>query len=844
MLLALAFLSGMAALVYEVLWMREFRLLFGATAPAAAAVLAAFFVGTASGSAWWGRQSRRYTAPLKVYAGVEAALAVFVIVSRLLYPLAEWGYAALASARFSQGNPVILAGTFILALVLLFPGTFCMGGAFPLLAEAFVRTPAQLGQRGAQLYAVHTAGGVVGSLLAGCLLPHGIGYTGAHVVGALLNGTVALTAWQCAAKSVMHPLPAHPAARPESPCAPPLPAETAHTSGLSRYGLYGVAALSGFVMLALEVLGTRMFEQILHNSVYTFSVVLSVFLAALAVGAALAGMFSRRRAAPASMLGVLLLLAGGTVGIIPTLFLRVSGGLRYLPAVGGWGGYFFDVFLRTLGVLGVPAVICGIIFPYLFRNSERLGLRPGLALGRFVAINTVGAASGAIVSTFLLLPALGLWMAIRALGLLYVAAAALLPGQTGFAGLTRRVAALGIGVVLLAVGLHTQKPEEILHTARGERVLEQWDGAHARVAVVAVGSNIAIRVNNVYTVGDLDGFIYERRQGELPMLLHPKARTVFLIGLGTGITAGGVLTFPLERMDIAELIPDVVTAARRYFADHAHGVFTSPRVRILPDDGRNVLLGARNTYDLIIADLFIPFHAGVSALYSREHYARAQRRLQPDGLFVQWLPAYQLGRDELFIIARTFLEVFPQVTLWRGNFLPHHTILALVGHSDREPFNPEAFLSRARQLPGSADRSDAALLAHLLRFYAGNLTPLRDALAQYPLNTENRPVIDYVAPISRCLEESYGGQMLTGLALMGIFDDLFLAFPPEKDPYLVRLTELQVAYVRAGLSFFKAAAYARAGQKAETRRHYQEFLARYPRGLAPEPEGVASGGTP
>src|SRR5262249_14749876 len=171
-----------------------------------------------------------------------------------------------------------------------------------------------------------------------------------------------------------------------------------------------------------------------------------------------------------------------------------------------------------------------------------------------------------------------------------------------------------------------------------------------------------------------------RRQADPPMLLPPAPRALFFLGLGTGITAGAALFHPVERVTVAELVPDIALLAREYFSPMANGLFSDPRARIVIGDGRALLAADPQRYDVIVSDLFVPWHAGTGSLYTREHFERIRDRLTDDGVFAQWLPLYQLSMREFAVIAHTMLEVFPLVTVWRGDFSASEPIVALVGH--------------------------------------------------------------------------------------------------------------------------------------------------------------------
>lgn len=292
---------------------------------------------------------------------------------------------------------------------------------------------------------------------------------------------------------------------------------------------------------------------------------------------------------------------------------------------------------------------------------------------------------------------------------------------------------------------------------------------------------------------------------------------------------------------MSELIPQVVEAAREHFGPYTNDLFSDPRVRIVAEDGRNLLLASDQQYDVIVADLFRPWGAGIGDLYTREHFAAVRARLRPGGIFAQWLPLYQMSRQEFGIIVRTLTEVFPQVTLWRGNFVPQRPIVVLIAQKELEPLDPcrlQANLQAVLEQPGGegmlidmlvsvkgfselmARPENAPFLRSLLpqlvgkvpyTFYAGNLSQNRDLFAEYPVNTDERPVLEYLAPRTRGAVGAGEARWLTDWALDALFDELLAALPPDEDPYLARLSEAQRGYVLAGKSYYASFVYHQAG---------------------------------
>jgi spermidine synthase len=569
-----------------------------------------------------------------------------------------------------------------------------------------------------------------------------------------------------------------------------------------------------------------MFAQVLHNSVYSFSAILVTFLVALAVGSFAAHVICRRSFRPAVVLFALLLVAGALVGLTPYAFHLVTDGLAYVAPKARWHDYVRSVFTTVAAVMLVPGVAVGVVFPYLLALARLVESSAGKTVGRLAAANTAGAILGSLVAGFFLLGWLGLWASIKTMALLYFAAAALLAARLPLSPALRALP-LG-GLLLFATALDSSRLPLVRLDPRGECLHETWEGPHGVVAVVERGKNLRLKVDNYYSLGGTGALTYEQTQADIPIVLHPNPHSVFFLGLGTGITAGAALHHPVDEVTAVELIPEVVTAARTHFGKYINDLFEDPRARVLVDDGRHFLLGTTRAYDVIVADLFIPWQAGAGSLYTKEHFAAAARRLAPGGLFAQWLPLYQLSADETMVIARTMLEVFPQLTLWRGDFLPARPIVALIGQLDPAPLDPDAVVENFRRRRRDPGAPRQAVLALTTMFYVANLGANRELFDDFLVNVDDRPLIEYASPITQREQHGTDGTWFTGGALANWYDRLQQRVPPEGDPYLAGLRDEERAYVRAGHSLFKSKVLHAAGDEDGAKAMADQFSREVP----------------
>lgn len=827
MILLLVFLSGFAALVYQVLWLRDLALLFGNTADAAAVDIAVFFAGLAVGAAAFGRAMPRLTNPLRVYGLVEFGIAASALLYLLLTEAHRRTYIALAQAVAAVPGGAIALEVAI-AVVLLGPATFLMGGTLPLIAQHVVRQVDMLGRKGALLYGVNTLGATLGAFCAGFVLPPLLGFQRSYLLAIILNagiGGVAIVLSRRTAVAPGGPAGTPPGTRPSqkparrAPAAPPrrLPVRV----GVLAFG-------SGVLTLALEISWIRMCAQVLDHSTYVFSAIVVVFLLALACGSLLARWLAGLAADPGRVLALLLLASVVAVASQPPLFVALTEQLSPVTSDVSWGAYVARVFQLVATVIFIPGVVVGTIFPYLLRAQAGPGA-PGAVLARLSYLNLAGGIIGSLAASFVASPLLGLWRTPQAIAAGY----GLLVLATGITGPMRGMAVVAAALVVALLD-PTGLPLVHLDHGRGERVLATLEGAHGVVAVTETRDGRVLRLNNTYQLGGtVDRIERERIQTFLPLTLHPDPRSVFFLGLGTGISAGEAMRHPISRAMVCELVPEVVTASRTYFSEWSRGLTSDPRAEIRVEDGRHWLATATETFDVVVGDLFVPWHAGTGSLYSREHFETVRARLRPGGIFAQWLPLFQLNERDFAVIARTLLEVFPHVTLWRGDFYANRPIVALIASATPMTLDAERLRAQVRRVVPAAD--ELALPA-LLPFYAGNLGAARELIGAGPLNTDDRPVIEYLSPAAQWSGGAAGRPAwFVGMPLVEFFERLQAAVAADRDPYLSALSPSERRYVGAGTSYYRAVVSGLAGDDTAARGALEDAL-------EPFPESVTIGG--
>ena len=824
MIVALVFSSGFAGLVYQVLWMKQLGLLFGNTSHAASAVLAAFFAGLGTGSWWWGGRVSKVARPLRLVAwmefGIAASALTYFGVLKLFYAVYPSLYGSLG------GTGWMLVAKFALALLLVFPAAFFMGGTVPAMAQVVIRNPAQLGRTGAMLYAVNTLGAALGVGLAAFSLIPSLGFSTTYSLSLLLSVTVGAVAWRLPEMEV----------KPRVEKAREKPASVPKTE---RLAIDALCFFSGFVMLALEVVWTRVFAQVHENSVYSYAVILIVVLAGLAAGAGISSVVARFVTRPWVPLGAMVVAGGGLLVLGPFLLMHVTGGLRPVDSIEPWGEYVRGLFDTGFRGVGFVVIALGTVFPFLMKLAERGDAAPGWKLGKLLAINTAGAIAGALLCGFVMLPHWGMWGTLRALAAIYLAVALLLPLGWGKPGILVRSA----GLAFLGLAFTALDPTG-LPVAGGNKgidegkILQAWEGSDGTVTVTERPSgHRVIKVNGGYGLGSTEAYLEQTYQATIPLHLFPETESIFFLGLGTGISAGASLDerFPnVRRILSCELIPEVVDAAKKWIpSEMTGGVFDDPRSTIVVEDGRHLLRAAGEKFDMINSDLFLPYRRGAGSLYSLEHFQVAASRLNEGGVFVQWLPLYQITEFEFGVIARTMLEAFGELNMWRNNFQPGMEKVALIGRRAPSPFpippagKRDAMLAAVDGLTWQATSPDMFRVAAASTpfLYAGNLKESADLFEAYPINTDDHPVIEYQTPITfRKVAENDKVIWCVGPRLTAWIDRLLAACPPENDPVWAGHPEECKHLVRAGAAFHRTMVLRAMGEDALLDAEWEVFL--------------------
>jgi len=673
--LAVFFLSGFAALVYQVVWQRLLVMFSGADVHSSTVIVAAFMAGLGVGHLAGGhladRVSRRKA--LVLFAAAEFLIGAFGLMSRELYY--DVLYQRLGT--YALAMPVLTA---ILFLSLLWP-TFFMGVSLPLLARAATTHIDRAASTIGALYALNTLGAAVGALVTTWWVLPAVGLDGSLTLGVVLNGLCAVAVLPVVFGATQAPQPnPNVSVEPMAFDAAQGPRETL-APGLTFTGWAALYALSGLLALSLEIVWFRLLGVMMKSTAFTFGTLLAIYLSGIGGGACLGSLAAPRLRRPALVFLLLQAAVGLSAGLLVALVIgRVSDVESLRQYFGSYDplsvregvaslrrGELHRSFLTLYVGLPVililpPTLLMGFSFPVLQRVVQTDFARLGRRTGLLMVANVTGSVVGTMLTGWVALDLLGTAGAFRALSVLssvFVLTAVLLNFQRRQALMGAALVAVVVAVVVRALPDRTTLWAR-LHGTTAARMIVGEDASGLSVLRREPGSSeerTTVFVNGVGQSSIPFGDVHTGL-GMVPAFLHPNPRVVAIIGLGSGDTVYGAAGRPeIERLTCIEIIGPQVDGLRRLQEQHGYGgllgLFEDARIQFLAGDGRRFLMRGGAEFDIIEADALRPSSAYSGNLYSEEYFTLVRDRLRPGGLAATWSPTAR--------VHNAFVRVFPYV---------------------------------------------------------------------------------------------------------------------------------------------------------------------------------------
>jgi spermidine synthase len=662
--LALTAVTGFSGLAYEVTWQKYLGILLGAHSEATAAVLGLFLGGLSLGYRVLGGLARALVARgsrqvplLVVYGAIEASVGLWSLLFPWLFPIARSASVALPTGDGALAFSVDVG----LAALLVVPPAVLMGGTIPFLTQALARNLADATRLHALVYATNTAGAFAGALATGFFLLRWLGLAG-----------------------VLHAM-----------------------------GLVNVAAgaafalLGGFAMMVLQTISIRVAGLSFGSSEYTFAMVVAVFVASIAFGSTAVAVLG---AIPRALLVGALWLSWAWFA---ALYFALETGPYWAHVLRSlfrdqevvFPAYYTAAFAGLALVLGPPVALSGAVLPLLFHALRREYGELGAQAGRLYSTNTLGSLAGALIGGYALFYWLDLHQVYRvAVGALALAAVLATLRELPRVGIVGAGAAL-LGALLLVASFDPWRVTYLVSGTFREREPEAWtyqgpsamphhkwklplfydDDPTSSVAVlsVAIGEreSRSIVVNGKSDGNTAADYPTMSLAALVPALLAERMEHAFVIGFGTGVSAGDLAAVEeAKSVTVAEISRGVVEAAP-YFDDWNGGVTRNPKIRIVRSDAYRALLKEQRHFDVILSEPSNPWVTGVEMLFSREFLSEARDRLTPAGVFCQWYHSYETSPAAVELVLRTYTSVFDHVAIWSVN----NADMLLLGFRDPEP---------------------------------------------------------------------------------------------------------------------------------------------------------------
>ena len=746
------FISGITALVYEIIWTRQLTLVFGHTVYSVSIVLSAFMAGLGFGSYVWGHWIDRATAekektpPLLMYGRIEILIFAASAVLSLIFSEFDGVYAWMH--RWLPESPVLFnVFKAVLAFLMMFiPATF-MGATLPIISKYYVTDNTRLGTQIGYLYSINTLGAAVGCVLTGFIFISTFGVLQTALFASCANLIIGIGCIRIHQEE--HPGEKVPWRLPE------IKWPSVKLSGKQKLWL-GVSFVCGFTALAYEVLWTRLLVFSIASTVYSFSLMLAVFLLGICIGSLVAVPLMARASSLRTVL--IALQAGIGVYVLFTLFSMES--LLSSP----WNSYnlvnpgktFLRYFKDSAALMLVPTLLFGINFPVLIKLAAGGHEHVGRGTGQVYSANTLGAILGSLVAGFVFLPWLGTEKSLMAVAMLNLLMVPLLFGTGDYSTPGLRKGVTGVTVVAVLV-LNLLLPGNLLdrffmRDSAGKRNIDAQlyfeEGLTDTVAVFRddygildptakrlITNGVSMSSSNVIATR------YMKLLAHVPILLSDNPENVMVICFGTGQTTGAAGIHPrVGQVDSVELSPSVLNAAPSFKTEN-HDVANNPKVNFVVQDGRNYLLTTQKQYDVITGEPPPPRTAFTVNLYTRDFYEAARDRLKPGGLMTQWIPLHSQSAEEVDMHFKTFLSVFPHAIAW----MPVANEILIIGSDQPIAIDFKKIKERMAE-PGIAQAlRDISIpdVYHLLSNIWFLEKDMQALSAGRPLITDNRPRIEF-----------------------------------------------------------------------------------------------------
>jgi spermidine synthase len=722
-----------------VVWTRLFVVVIGNTVFSVSAILMVFMAGLALGSRLAGKAIDRRPIPLvRTYAALEAGVALFNLALPILLRAANPLFGSLYESAFQSFLLITLGRLLIVLALLIIPATL-MGATLPILIRFYTENIATVGTEAGRVYMANTWGAAIGTMLAGFVLVPYLGVTTTLLLTVATNLAIAFVAWIL---SRSH----------DSASAASVPDAVVPGPRVILIAMM----LSGFAALLDEIAWTRALGLAVGPTTYAFTLMLTSMIAGLGLGAAIGSRIAAKRQMTIGTLAwVEVVVALTSLGVVP-LFgqMPIWVGQIVTKYVERFDMIQVSEFMIFFGLMLVPTTFLGMTFPIASRLYAKSDSLLGTEVSAIYAFNTVGGILGSLAGGFLLVPVIGSqWALIVAAAINAGAAILLAPPPIrwtpAFAGMLMVPAVIAMprwNAEVMSSGAYKYAPyyaanADLQSMLTAGELLYFKEGATTTVSVRTQRGNVALAVDGKVDATDSGDMTTQKMLGHLPLLLSDHAQNVAVIGLGSGVTAGATLQYPIQSLDVVEISPEVAEASR-FFNHVNHNALKDPRTQLIIGDGRNHLRYVGKSYDVIISEPSNPWMSGMASLFSREFFQEALARLTPKGIHCQWFHSYNMSTTDLRSIVSTFRSVFPHAQLWALN----QNDFLLLGSPSKIQVTESVLRRNFEHAAVDLKGFGIVDLYSIVSLYLLEDEDLDTFASGAPMNTDAHPLLEFHAP--------------------------------------------------------------------------------------------------
>lgn len=752
------FFSGAAALIYEIVWQRMLTLVFGVSSWSITAVLTAFMAGLALGSWCMGRVADRSSNPVRTYAFIEFSIALGALaVSFAIDPLMSV-YVQIAHALepgFLGSHLIRFALAFVIFLV---PSTL-LGATMPFMSRIAAISCRSIGSAFGWIYAINTLGSVGGAALAGFYLIPTIGMHQAAYVALIGNVTAGLLALLLSFGSRLQAEPTT-----ETAIADPDPGDAISdgASGLTLRDIHIIAASLGFLGLGYEVAWSRLLSVYTLNSVYVFTMLMTVFLGGLAIGGGIAAVIVRRARTNISTILGYVQFAAALTGPLVLLFTKVAAEWSVSLQLSIDSHVFWTQYSIAFGIVFIPTIIMGMSLPLLIELIPGGIKHPGGSVGRAYAMNAWGTVIGTALTGLVLIPSFGIRASLILLSVgNFVLACVIMPRPEHATPLRRRVIPIASIAFILACTFVPQNTR--FHQPPGDPMdaivyYEEGRSAVVHVALNEYGGQLqrTLFVDSQPVAGTAQHLVTDQKMlAHLPLLLHPDPKRSISVGFGTGGTSYSMKQHGVETHCV-EIEIAVPAASRQFFRqnhgsvglDQGLGQYKS-NFKLILDDARSWFHLAKDPYDAIVDDLTSLQYKNNGNLYTVECFELIKENLTSNGVAAAWVPVAGIDEDALKIVIQSFHEVFPNTSVWYFSNILNYFVVVI---GTPEPLNIDIKDWQSRMtIPDVYYDLEEVGITNPYDLAASVLLTEEEVarfVGDAPLHTDDKPILDYATHAS------------------------------------------------------------------------------------------------